>query len=188
MTTRADDSRIAEYCRKLRWALSTLPDVDRDGIVAETQSHVLDRVDAGASLDEVLGALGDPDEYAHAFREAHSIATALSSRRTPHMLRALLDGAARSLAAAGAGLAILVIWVLAALVAYVAVLKVSDPAHVGLWSGQHFFFLGIIDDPSTGRELLGPWITPLALVCIVIAWLVTRYLAVWGLKRLTTPR
>lgn len=188
MTTRADDSRIAEYCRKLRWALSTLPDVDRDGIVAETQSHVLDRVDAGASLDEVLGALGDPDDYARAFREAHSIATALSSRRTPHMLRALLEGAARSLAAAGAGLAILVIWVLAALVAYVAVLKVSDPAHVGLWSGQHFFFLGIIDDPSTGRELLGPWITPLALVCIVIAWFATRYLAVWALKRLTTPR
>ena len=188
MTTRADDSRIAEYGRELRWALSTLPEVDRDSIVAETQSHVLDRVDAGASLDEVFGALGDPDEYARAFREAHSVAIALSSRRTPHMLHALFERAARSVAAAGAGLAVLVIWVLAALVAYVAVLKVSDPTHVGLWSGEHIFFLGIIDDPSTGRELLGPWITPLALVCIAIAWVATRFLAVWALKRLTTPK
>jgi hypothetical protein len=28
---------------------------------------------------------------------------------------------------------------------------------------------------------------PLALVCIVIAWLATRYLATRALKRLTTP-
>lgn len=185
MNTQADDPKLVEYARKLRWALAALPETDRDGIVTEMRSHVLDRVDAGATIDDALIALGSPDEYAREFREAYAVASALSSRRTGHMLHALVQGAARSLAAIAAFVAIVIVWAAAALVAYTAILKVSDPAHVGLWRGANFFFIGIIDDPSTGKELLGPWITPLALACVIAAWLITRSIAVWALKRLT---
>lgn len=180
----ADDPRLANYARRLRWALSALPEADRDGIVAEMRSHVLDRMDAGATLADALAGLGEPEDYARGFRDAYALAYALSSRRTSNLIAALLQGAAYSALAACVGVLLLVLWAAAALVVYVAILKVSDPAHVGLWSGENFFFIGIIDDPSSGRELLGPWITPLALVCVTFAWVITHAVAVWTLKRL----
>ena len=184
MSTPSEDSRLSNYARKLRWALSALPEGDRDDIVAEMRSHVLDRLDSGVSIAEALSALGDPDAYAKEFNDAYAVSAALSSRRTSDLVVALLQGGAGSLAVTCAGLVIVTAWSAAALIAFLAVLKIRDPAHIGLWSGQHFFFMGVIDDPSTGRELLGLWITPLALVCVVAAWVITRSLSIWALRRL----
>jgi len=181
----AEDPKLSEFARKLRWALSALPEADRDSIVTEMRSHVLDRVDAGASLEEALAALGAPEDYARAFRESYAVATALSSRRLPQLMSALLHNAARSIAVAASGVVIFIAWAAAAIVVYLTILKISDPAHVGLWRGEHFFFIGIIDDPSTGQELLGPWLPAIALLFILIAWGVTHVLAVWALKRLS---
>ena len=188
MSTHADHPLLADYARRLRWALASLPEVDRDGIVDEMRSHVLDRVDTGMSMEAALGALGSPEDYARAFCESYAVAAALSSRRTPHLVSALAQGAARNLAAAGAGFVILVLWAFAALAVFVAILKIDDPTHVGLWLGDRFFFLGIIDDPSTGRELLGAWMAPLAFVSVVLSWIATRSLAARALKHLTTKR
>jgi uncharacterized membrane protein len=184
MTTHGEDARLAEYARKLRWALSALPEADRDGIVAEMRSHVLDRVEAGAKIEEALAALGPPEEYARAFRESYAVATALSSRRLPQLLSALLHNAARSIAVAVSGVVIFIAWAAAAIVVYLTILKISDPAHVGLWRGEGFFFIGIIDDPTTGQELLGPWLPAIALLFILAAWGLTHLLAVWALRRL----
>ena len=187
MSNYTEDPKLLEYGRKLRWALSALPEVDRLGIIEEMRSHVLDRVDAGASMQQTLEALGDPNDYARQFCDAYSVAAALSSRRTPLLVGALVGGVARSLAAACAAAVIFITWSAAALFVYVALLKIGDPAHVGLWRGEDFFFIGIIDDPATGKELLGPWITPLALIAVVAAWITTQTLATWALKRLV-PR
>jgi uncharacterized membrane protein len=181
----SEPPKLIEYARRLRWALGALPEADRDDIVAEMRSHVLDRVDAGTTLDEALAALGPQDEYARAFLENYEVASALSSRRTPDLLHALVRGATRSSRAIVASVAIVTVWVLPLVLAYTAVLKVGDPSRVGLWSGDNFFFIGVTNDPSNGSELLGPWITPLALVCSVAAWLVTRSIAVWALRRLS---
>ncbi len=183
MSTPSEDSRLSDYARKLRWALSVLPEGDRDDIVAEMRSHVLDRLDTAVSIEEALRALGDPDAYAKEFNDSYAVSAALSSRRTRDLIGALLQGGAGSLTVTGVGLVIVTAWAAAALVAFLAVLKIRDPTHIGLWSGQHFFFLGVIDDPSTGRELLGLWITPLALVCVVTAWIITRSLSIWALRR-----
>jgi uncharacterized membrane protein len=188
MNTHAEDAKLAEYARKLRWALSALPEQDRDSIVAETRSHVLDRVDAGASVAEALAALGPPEDYARGFRESYAVATAISSRRLPQLISALLHNAARSLAVAVTGVVIFIAWAVAAIAVYLAALKISDPAHVGLWRGEGFFFIGIIDDPSTGQELLGPWLPAIALLFILIAWGMTHLLGVWALKRLKPSR
>jgi uncharacterized membrane protein len=185
--TNPDDPKLTEYARKLRWALSSLPETDRDGIVQEMRSHVLDRVDAGAAMDQALAALGAPEDYARAFRESYAVATALSSRKLSQLVAALLHNAARSVAVAASGVVIFLAWSAAAIAVYLTVLKISDPAHVGLWRGEGFFFIGIIDDPSSGRELLGPWLPAIALFFILVAWGLTHILAVWALSRLA-PR
>ena len=188
MKTQADDSKLADYARKLRWALAPLPEQDRDDIVAEMRSHVLDRVDAGATLDDALGTLGNPDEYARGFRDSYTVATAISSRRLPQLLSALLHNAARSAVVAASTFLIFLAWAIVAIALYLSGLKLTDPTHVGLWASDHFFFFGIIDDPSTGRELLGPWIPAIALLFILIAWGLTHVLSVWALKRLPPKR
>jgi uncharacterized membrane protein len=188
MSTHAEDAKLTDYARKLRWALAALPEADRDGIVAEMRSHVLDRVDAGASMDEALAALGPPDDYARAFRDSYTITTAISSRRLPHIIGAVLHNVARSAAVAVAAVVIFIGWAAAAVSTHIAVLKLIDPTHVGLWRGETFFFIGIIDDPSTGQELAGPWLPAIALLFILIAWGLTHVLGVWALKRLQPSR
>jgi uncharacterized membrane protein len=70
----ADERKLHAYERQLRWALDALPEADRDSIVAELRSHVLDRLDAGDNLDAILAALGPPNDYARAFCESYEVA------------------------------------------------------------------------------------------------------------------
>lgn len=181
----ADERRLNTYERQLRWALAALPEVDRESIVAETRSHVLDRIDAGADLGEILSVLGTPNDYACAFCESYEVARALSSRKTPRMLQALTRGWARSTGAVGALLVMSVVWIIALQAVFMSLLKLRDPVHVGLWKSEEFFFLGIIDDPSSGTELLGAWIAPLAFGCLIAAWCTTHWLAMRTLKAFT---
>jgi uncharacterized membrane protein len=180
----AEDDKLAVYARKLRWALASLPAAERDDIVNEMRSHVLDRIDQGVSMDEALAALGPADDYARAFRDSYAVASALSSRKLTELLSAILVNVLRSAAVAVAAVAIFLAWAAAALALNVTIWKMSDPAHVGLWRGKDFFFIGIIDDPTSGQELLGSWLPVLTLGLVVLAWVVTRVLAVWALKRL----
>lgn len=180
----AENPKLTDYARRLRWALASLPEAERDDIVNEMRSHVLDRIDQGADLNDVLSSLGSPDDYARGFRESYAVASALSSRKLPQLLTALLVNVMRSAAVAVAAVTIFLAWAAAAFALNMLIWKMTDPAHVGLWRGKNFFFIGIIDDPSTGQELLGLWLPVITLVCIVAAWAVTRTLAVWALRRL----
>jgi hypothetical protein len=98
------------------------------------------------------------------------------------MLQALVRGWGRSASAIGALLIIAIGWATATQAVFVALLKLRDPGHVGLWKGENFFFIGIIDDPSSGTELLGAWIAPLAFACVMAAWAITHWLAMRALK------
>ena len=179
-----DDAKLADFLRRLRWSLSPLPQLDIDDIVAETRSHVEDRIEAGASLDDALAGIGDPALYAGRFVREHSAAKAMSTRGANALVSALLANAAGNVLAIATLAVIFVMWAFVLLVCLVAVTKIFHPDTVGLWSGGDMFFLGIIDDPSTARELLGVWIFPLAFALLVFAILVTRRLALWALRRL----
>lgn len=177
---------LDNYERQLRWALAALPESDRSSIVAEMRSHILDRLDDGADLDTALAALGPPNDYARAFCESYEVTRALSSRKTPWMLQTLLRGWASSSSSFGALIIIAIAWTIALQVTFVALLKLSDPVHVGLWRSEHFLFIGIVDDPSSGTELLGAWIAPLAFTCLIAAWSITHRLAMHALRAFTS--
>ena len=54
MSTHTDHPELADYARRVRGALSALPEADRDGIVDEMRSHTWDRLDASVSLETTL--------------------------------------------------------------------------------------------------------------------------------------
>src|SRR3569833_1391232 len=79
-----DDTRYAElktYLRRLGWALSSLPERDRDDIVEETRTHVLARVEQGQDLSEALAAFGPAETYAARFVDEMEVTRALGSGR-----------------------------------------------------------------------------------------------------------
>lgn len=181
--TDKDYAELKSYLRTLGWALASLPERDRDDIVEETRLHVLARIEQGHGLAQALEALGPPQTYARGFVEEMETASALGSRRWPALLSVVARRVHKS-AAAALALAIVVLLAAVALpLAHLAVLKLLDPAHVGLWSGPgDQFFIGVIDDPSSSRELLGLWIFPLAVAALVFAWWVGRAVLAWALR------
>jgi hypothetical protein len=178
-----DPQPLVTYLRELRWALAALPEVDRDEIVAEARSHLLDRVDAGSTLATALAALGSAREYAAPFVESYRQSAALSQGRARDLLPVLAEKVASSARAAWTALLLLLIWVAALGIAGTAILKLSHPEIAGLWVGPGHFVFGTIDDPSRSRELLGAWIFPLAGVGLVLAWLATRRLTSAAVRR-----
>lgn len=177
------DRDVGAYLRRCRWALSALPEPDRDEIVDETRSHILDRIDAGATTSEALMKIGRAEEYAAQFVKDHAATSALSSGRAGALVAALIANATGNFLAVATLVSLFLVWALALLVAVVAVMKIFNPATVGLWSGTQVFFLGVIDDPSSARELLGVGIFPVAFMLLGFAWLITRRAAMWALNR-----
>lgn len=64
-----------------------------------------------------------------------------------------------------------------------AIMRCIDPAHAGLWVAPGVFALGVIDDPSRAREVLGHDIYLLALVFVVTTCPVCRELIASALQR-----
>jgi uncharacterized membrane protein len=181
--TSNSDREIDNYLRRFRWALGTLPERDIEEIVAETRSHILDRIDGGASIGAVFEGIGTADEYARRFVREHSTVSAISTRRTDALLSALIvNSHGNPMAIFSVGF-IFALWAIVIGFAAVTIMKIFNPATIGLWRGEKMFFLGIIDDPATADELLGIWIFPIAFALVAVAWLVTRRIALYVLSR-----
>jgi len=162
------------YLRRLRWALAALPERDRDDVVEETRLHVLERVESGRSLEQALAALGPAPTYARGFLDEMELSEVLASQGSGAMLRAVARRAQRSLVAAAALAAVLALGASAVLTLSVAVFEIGDPVHTGLWVSDDQTFIGVIDDPSSARDLLGGWIFVLAAVNALLAWWLGR--------------
>lgn len=170
MTDQAPDPRIGAYLRRLRWALAPLPAEDREEIVREIHSHLLDRSGPGAAapvpFETVERELGPPEGLARRYLEGYEISVALGSGSAWRMLHTAL----RLLGRGGSALGVFFIGLLyLAALAFLgtALLKPVFPENVGLWTGGQppVFFLGFVDLPVRPgvREVLGYWVIPLAL-------------------------
>lgn len=185
-----DDTEYAElktYLRRLGWALSSLPERDRDDIVEETRAHILARVEQGQPLGETLSAFGSAEAYAGRFVEEMDVTRALGSGRAMQGLSVVLRRAHKSLTAAAAFFAVLIVggWGVGGLVG--AAWKPFDPQRVGLWASPHGnFFIGSVDLPLQPdmHELLGNWLYPAAAINAVVCWFLCRLIVVWTLKAL----
>lgn len=102
-------------------------------------------------------------------------------------MRSCSAGAHRSLTAALAFLAVLLLAAVGVAGLTVAVMKPFDPDHLGLWvSPRGDFFLGHADTQSGRREILGMWIYLLAVLDLAAIWFAARLILLWAVRRLAS--
>lgn len=179
------DRLLDEWLRGLKWSLTAIPSPEREDIVEETRGHISERLEAGASLEEVLDAFGSPDVYARGFVEEMEVSSALGGGRSGSLLGVIARRAHRSAVAFAAFLGLLVIVAVALGAVITGVYKLVDPVHAGLWVGDGFAFLGTIDDPSTGRELLGNWVYVVIPAIFAACWFLGRLILIGTVRTFT---
>ncbi|WP_294235034.1 hypothetical protein [uncultured Sphingomonas sp.] len=170
---------IADYVRRLRWSLQAIPAADRAGLVREIESHLNDSLAAGAdSFDATIRAMGPPHALAARYVQEYRLAGALAEDRPVALIGAMLVRSGRSVAAFGAVLAAMLLYLFALCLAAVAIAKPLFPTHVGLWSPPQGGAFGIMTEPPAAPEMMGLWILPVAIAgalgCYALATLVLR--------------
>jgi uncharacterized membrane protein len=183
MTGEHDDV-LEAFLRRFKWGLATLPERDREDIVAETRAHVCERVERGDALQSVLAAFGSPESYARTFVDSVEVSSALASEDSTALLATILRRAHRSAVALAAFAVLLALGASTALIVSVAVMKIFDPVHAGLWVSDTQQFIGVIDDPTAARELLGNWVFAIAAAACAVAWIVGRLTLLWAVRML----
>ena len=94
---------VNQYCARLGKALHKVPSSERDEIVEEVRSHILERLEAETevsqrTVSEILRAVGDPRELASEYRTQAMLRHAVHSRSPWVLLRATLAWASRGVA------------------------------------------------------------------------------------------
>jgi HAAS domain-containing protein len=162
---------IDGYCKRLWKALHKLPAPERDELIREVRSHILERVEAEPevtteALTEILRAVGEPKELAAEYRTQAMLREATRGK-PPWVLRpwTLLLGTLRwgvkSMAGLVAFLITLVGYGCTAVFLLCALLKPVFPARIGLWlAPQHTLSLGYWNGRLSGTEIYGISVRP----------------------------
>jgi uncharacterized membrane protein len=218
MPTEGVREAVERYFGDLRSALDSLPDSERDDVVEEIRTHVLERIGAETDITavrEVLRAVGEPRELASQYVTQALLRRAARSRSPWLLLRTTFRWATTGAAGAVAFL-ITVLGYGCAIVCYLtAVLKPLFPARLGLWASADrtltlgycspgpspvemygislrpptSFVLGTLG-PSQGpvRELLGAWLIPVGIVAGMLCAVATTFLVRRLIGRFGSPR
>ena len=190
-------ANIDSYLARLRNALGDISSSESEEILREIRSHILDRTEAEGPVTEqvvnqVLLAVGDPQELAKQYRADAILRRAASSRSPWLILAATLRWATTGIAGAIAFFVALMGYGCAVVAYLCAILKPVVRDRIGLWlSPEHTVTLGYWNGRFSGtevygfgirppfsivlgtlgategpvRELLGTWLIPTALVC-----------------------
>lgn len=167
------------YLRRLSVALRSIDGRERDAIVQETRSHLMERAGQGSdAVGRALAAFGKPEVYAEGFLEGADLRSALARDSALPMLGEVLKLAGKSAAAFVPATVILLLCTCAFAFGAMAVIKPIAPEAVGLWvdSEAGTFAFGVVSEASRqgATELLGYWIIPVAVVCSVLSLVAAR--------------
>jgi hypothetical protein len=179
---------VERYLARVRDGLRGLSEREIEDILRELRSHVDERLEApGASLEEVLRALGEPAKLASLYRADQMMERAVCSHSPIEIFHSLylmgrrMPSSYVMVILAGLGYA----WgfVLIGL----SIDKLLAPHDVGLsYVPGHWASFQIMVDgrgPTGSRELLGWWFVPVALAVGVAFLLGTNQVGLWWIRR-----
>ena len=165
-----------EYLRTLRRRLRGFDDVD--DIVDEIRSHIVEKIESGATIDDVLARLGTADDLGSRYIADAVLARAEVSRTPIRVLEALFRWATFSAAGILVLIATLIGYLVGGSLLLCAILKPFHPQTAGLWQIPDgvSLRLGFGTPPPGSVDLLGWWIVPIGLIVGVAAIaLTTRF-------------
>jgi len=211
---------IEHYLSRLRKGMRTVPAEEREEVIDEIRSHIIERLDAQSDtselrLAEILRAVGDPDELASQYKTEALLRRGARSKSPFRLLHTTLIWATKGITGFIAFVLTLTGYGAAAVCYLCALLKPFFASHIGLWlatdgtltlgychqglattelygisaRAPFQFVLGTLG-PAEGpaRELLGPWVFPVALLLGVIFVVSTTWFARWFIRRFRPPR
>lgn len=171
-------TRIDLYLAALRRALDEVPAAEREELVREIESHLLeayaesgDRADLPQTerIEAVIDRLGPPSLYADALASEHALRQATTGFHPASVLRGLAGRMGLGLGQALGGL-VFGFGYLALLVVAIATLAKPFVPASGLWIHPGGgWSLSLVDQPGA-TEVLGWWIIPIGLAVLVIGW------------------
>ena len=181
---------LQSYLSRLDAALGRLSDPERREILLETRSHVAEQAQRSpmSSVPEILAELGEPEAYARTFL--------VDQEPVPVRRLSALHGLARLATGRWTALPLLLFvlccYSVAVLLLFVAVNEIIEPAATALIvkRGAAGTTIGFsLSDPSIagqGGDVLGGWITPIALSIVAVIHLAMSALLRRVLRREST--
>lgn len=175
--------KIIVYLSKLKRALKALPTSERKDILAETRSHLLERLEQGEpALDAAFEAMGLPETYARAFLEDFKADAPVRKSGPVMFWQTLLTVRSGLLGIIASGVFFGLFYQTLAIAA-MAPIDLIKPEIVGLWMGKHdnglpYLFFGISPyfAEQGAHEVLGYWVIPIALLIAAALYKVTTRL------------
>lgn len=182
LDTKAAQKVYSGYIRRVKRAVSKLPQADREEVLMEINSHIYEGLQRGEGGDEVntlldtLERLGEPEEFLQPMVADRKLKQATTTFNPLHVAQALALNIGRGVLY----LVFAILYLTLAVFGFVIYSEITDPEHTGLFlqDGQ-FMALGVVSDASGKEEILGNWLIP---ACIVVA--VLMYLIITLLMRL----
>jgi len=181
---------VTSWLGALDDALAALPAQDRTDIVNEARGHLQDRIEAGLSPGSALHGFGPARIYAQDFVDQYALDTALNSRKVLVMAQTLFSFAGRSIVAFFGLMGALLFGGVALGSAVSIVLKLINPAAVGLWVNNDTteVVLGTTDMHPGTHEIAGNWVYLIFLALIVVGGFLGRACLIASIKSIRGRR
>lgn len=177
------------YLTRLSKALGTLSKEEREEILSDLRSLVLENAEQGQGEAAVLARLGPPEALAETYRTERLLSEAVRTSAPGAILSALLRWALLGVGGFFGSLALFFCYAMAFALVAIGLLKPIFPGNVGLWPSSHSF--GALWPRPAGPEVLGYWIIPVTLgtgvLLYVLATRVLRLLLSATRKHLQLP-
>jgi len=187
-----DHDIIETWLRALTQALSSMPAEMRADIVEEARALLEERLAAGLTAESALHGFGTAEAYARPFMDDFQVHTALQSKSSLSMIKALLSQTGRSLVAL-LGLFVALVTGLIGLgsIAMIAE-KIITPDKVGLWiwhaAGRTFACLGFCGGHPHTPDMIGIWAYAVFVFIAALMWFICRLSLRLALKSLIRPK
>ncbi len=176
---------VERYLLRLKLALGDVTPAQRDEFVREIRSHIVDRLahepgDSEVACQSILQSLGEPEAIAADYGAERVLArTARLRLKLPSVrLRTPLRWAITGIQWFMVAMAALIGYPIVAAFSLTAVLKPFFPHNIGLFLSENGFQIAAFPIP-TGRELLGPYYVPFAMIMTVLVLVGTSQLIKW---------
>lgn len=170
---------LEAYLVRLDAALRALPAEEREEIVLETRSHILDSLRLAGDRAVVFTELGPPELYARSFLDAldEPESNVVRTPRAPTLLLRLAAGGAGAFIALNLMVAA---YGLALVLLLLAGLKLLHPERVGVWidptTRSYSVALTGSSGAPAGSEVLGWWLVPITLTLAALLYVATTRL------------